>query len=456
MFVIQPPARRVALAVGSTILVAVLGSAGPASASPSPPAPTIAYVRDFDAVTPISIFNRTAETAIPIPGYSNSQTNTPDGIAITPNGKTAYVSSEDTTGSVDTVTPVDLQTLTVEPAITVGQYPSEIAITPNGATAYVVDSGAGPNGAVTPITVATNTTKAAIPVTAAAGPIAVSPNGKTVWVASTPPGSTYPPSIYLTPISVATNTAGSRFKVGRGLPEGMTITPNGKTLYLTNYFGTVIHVTLATHAVGTPITVGGDPVGIGINPAGTIVDVVDTANALLIPINTATNAAGAGTPVGLDPFGLAWGPAGKTVWVTNFNAAAGVGGTLIPVTGTRVGSGIAAGTAPDSVAITPDQPPVAAFTAAPARHGDPTSFDSRGSYPQSTAIATYAWNFGDGKTATTTQPLVSHSYANPGTYVVTLTLTDAAGTSTTQVFTGQTVLRNGSAIARRTKKISIT
>jgi PKD repeat protein len=48
-------------------------------------------------------------------------------------------------------------------------------------------------------------------------------------------------------------------------------------------------------------------------------------------------------------------------------------------------------------------------------------------------IVSYKWNFGDGAApVTTASPTTSHTYANPGEYVVTLTITDSKGrTSTT-------------------------
>ncbi|WNG21013.1 M14 family zinc carboxypeptidase [Cystobacter fuscus] len=60
-------------------------------------------------------------------------------------------------------------------------------------------------------------------------------------------------------------------------------------------------------------------------------------------------------------------------------------------------------------------------------------------------IATRAWSFGDGSTATTTHP--SHTYATPGSYTVTLTVTDDKGarhglSQQVSVFEGG-VLQNG-------------
>ena len=81
----------------------------------------------------------------------------PGAIAITPNGKTAYVFSV----TSDTVTPITTATNTAGPPIPVGAAPAAIAITPDGKTAYVANYD---SGTVTPITTATNTAGPPIPV----------------------------------------------------------------------------------------------------------------------------------------------------------------------------------------------------------------------------------------------------------------------------------------------------
>ena len=68
----------------------------------------------------------------------------------------------------------------------------------------------------------------------------------------------------------------------------------------------------------------------------------------------------------------------------------------------------------------------------------------------------YAWKFGDGAKTSTTSTTTSHIYASSGTYSVKLTVTDSAGTSTTKVFTGQTISRNGSGKADLTMKVVIS
>jgi PKD repeat protein len=79
-------------------------------------------------------------------------------------------------------------------------------------------------------------------------------------------------------------------------------------------------------------------------------------------------------------------------------------------------------------------PPVASFiTTAPACAGDSVLFTSLSSTPHG-IISTWAWTFGDGDTGT--GPIVSHLYANGGTYPVTLTITtsdNCTATKTIQV-----------------------
>ena len=92
----------------------------------------------------------------------------------------------------------------------------------------------------------------------------------------------------VTPIDVATNTAGTPVTVGNQ-PNEVAITPDGKTAYVTNLAsGTVTPITVATNTAGTPITVGSDPDGIAITPA-------PTAAAQLATLRTAVTGVGPGS-----------------------------------------------------------------------------------------------------------------------------------------------------------------
>ena len=73
------------------------------------------------------------------------------------------------------------------------------------------------------------------------------------------------PSGTVTPITIATNTAGKPIKVGRA-PDFIAITPDGKTAYVAAVSGTVTPITTATNTPGQPINVGYGPAGIAVTP----------------------------------------------------------------------------------------------------------------------------------------------------------------------------------------------
>ena len=84
----------------------------------------------------------------------------------------------------------------------------------------------------------------------------------------------------------------------------------------------------------------------------------------------------------------------------------------------------------------PNLPPTAAMTSSVVART--ASFDGSGSSDPDGAIASYAWDFGDGSTGTGVAP--QHTYTNPGTFVVRLTVTD--GTGSTASATGSVTIQN--------------
>ena len=75
-----------------------------------------------------------------------------------------------------------------------------------------------------------------------------------------------------------------------------------------------------------------------------------------------------------------------------------------------------------------DEPPTASFTASE-HYLDATLDASASTAHGDGTIASYAWDFGDGTTGT--GETAEHAYATPGTYTVTLTVTDALGAAST-------------------------
>ena len=152
--------------------------------------------------------------------------------SVTP-GSTIYVAN---LGSHD-ITPIDTSTGVALHPIALGALsPVALAVAPGAKTLYVVAVGGdedGSPGSVIPITTATD--KAARPIAVGTAPqaIAITPNGKMAYVlngidAATTPATT---PATLTPIDLATGTALRPIKVGT-LPLSMTMSPNGKLLYV--------------------------------------------------------------------------------------------------------------------------------------------------------------------------------------------------------------------------------
>lgn len=427
--------RFVGLAMILGITVALTASIGtmPAQATPAPA--WTAYVAGGGPPGTVALF-KTATNAVGTPIATGGA---PVGIAITPNGATAFVTND---SFANTVTPIDTATNTAETPIPVGSTPDSIAITPNGATAYVVNSA---SNNVTPIDTATNTAGTPIAVGPGPGGIAITPNGETAYV-------TDDASDGVTPIDLTTNTAGTPISVGSS-PGSIAITPNGVTAYVTNpSSNTVTPIHTATNTVGTPIPAGIDPGAIAITPNGATAYVANgfSISDGLTPIDTATNTAGTFIPLdaSLSPTDIAITPDGATAYVGTNAGSTAAGMVVFPVqpidTATNlVDTPISLGQPSFDIAITPDQAPVAQLSVATTEADQPTKFDASASTVAFGTISTYAWNFGDGSTATTVVPTTSHTYATPGPYTATVTETDSAGTSTTHVFTGQTMSRNG-------------
>ncbi len=129
------------------------------------------------------------------------------------------------------MTPVNTITNKPAKAIKVRNYAAVIAVTPDGKTAYVtsVSNNVHTPGYVTPINTTTNTAGKAIEVGIYPDAIAVTPNGRTIYVANM-----Y--SHTVTPVNTATNTAGKPIRVPLE-PDAVAVTPNGKTAYIVSTTG---------------------------------------------------------------------------------------------------------------------------------------------------------------------------------------------------------------------------
>ncbi|MHC1583843.1 MAG: NosD domain-containing protein [Methanosarcinales archaeon] len=71
-------------------------------------------------------------------------------------------------------------------------------------------------------------------------------------------------------------------------------------------------------------------------------------------------------------------------------------------------------------------PPIASFTYTPQSPlvNETITFNASSSYDPDGTIVSYEWDFGDGNTTTTPDPVITHSYSEAGSYEVTLTVRD--------------------------------
>ncbi|MGH1550676.1 PKD domain-containing protein [Leifsonia poae] len=126
-----------------------------------------------------------------------------------------------------------------------------------------------------------------------------------------------------------------------------------------------------------------------------------------------------------------WGDGATGSGVTS-NHTYAAGGTYTVTLTTKDNSNATTSSTKQVTVTAPNQPPTAAFTSSST--GLVLSVDGSTSSDPDGTIGSYAWNFGDGGTAS--GATASHTYASAGTYTVTLTVTDnqsATGTTTKQV-----------------------
>ncbi len=163
-----------------------------------------------------------------------------------------------------------------------------------GPKAYVLNPD---DSTVTPVRVATNTAGNPIQVGPFPVAIAITPDGRTAYVVNQLSGT-------VTPIRTATNTTSAPISLGRyprygANPVAIAITPDGRTAYVVNYYGgTVTPIATATERPGTPIRVGKFPLAIAITPDGRTAYLVNSGSGTVTPIRISADTAGKPIKVG--------------------------------------------------------------------------------------------------------------------------------------------------------------
>jgi DNA-binding beta-propeller fold protein YncE len=294
-----------------------LPNASPTNIAVAPNGTTV-YVAAEEDIFPINATTNTARRVIRIRGRSWS-------MAFTPDGKTLYVVNPGYGGGrypYDVVTPIRTTTNTRLAPIKLphydASYPSVIAITPNGRTAYVVEGvqeGKPDANSVIPIRLRTSTALAPIPIAASglADGLVIAPNGRIAYVLS---------SRAVTPIDTATNRAEPPIALpaAAGYAYYIAMTPNGKTIYVLTPRG-VIPIKTASRRVLPMIKVPKleNFTELAITPDGRTIYVgaaitrpvkfdghkyPKTVGGGVVPISTATNTAGGFINLGGTPLAI--------------------------------------------------------------------------------------------------------------------------------------------------------
>ncbi|MCC7172563.1 MAG: YncE family protein [Planctomycetes bacterium] len=230
----------------------------------------------------------------------------PEGVAITPDGKRAFVSNVDD----DSISYIDLARRVVDRVVSVGPgdvaAPRGIAVSPDGARLYVARSG---QGAVAVVDVASGAVVKQIAVGGGPFGMALAPNGSKLVIANQT-GGTASVIDTTTLAVVATLDVGSQ-------PFGVATSIDGKTAYVAS-FGTnrVAVIDLATNSLKPPIQVGLGPFGVAPSPDGKTLYVSDNANQVSV-VDLQVGATVASITVGLHPQGLAVTLDGRYLYVAN-------------------------------------------------------------------------------------------------------------------------------------------
>jgi 6-phosphogluconolactonase (cycloisomerase 2 family) len=460
-------------------MVSLLAPAGPATpAFAQATRPRVLYVSNLGSdpgSATVAMFTVDRQTgslsplADPVPAGAG-----PRGVVATPDGRFVYVA--DTDGGQMLVYSVGKSgKLTALETVPTDGDPFGLAMAPDGRTLYAAAQGTdqvavfpvGPDG------------RLGQQVSVASGGknprgVAVSPDGRFVYVTNGLRDPAVPGTLAVfavtgdghLPLKLLTSIEIGRFGAS------ITISPDGRFLYAESQATNQIRGYrrsadgLLAELPGSPFASPNDPEGIAITPDARHIYTAATGQ---MPNGTpggpgnvqGFNAQPSGSlgparlfEAGQLPNALALSPSARFLYAGNGDSsditayAIGPDGTLRQIPGSPF-KGLDS-PAFQAMAMLPNQGPTARFSAKP---GTPARFDATASADPDGRVARYDWEFGDGTVLANGGPTPTHTYTRPGTFTVTLTVTDDEGCSDHQVFTGQSTLCTGSPAARTSQTI---
>jgi hypothetical protein len=376
----------------------------------------------IDQVLPVDVVTREFGTPITVEGaYS---------VTISPDARTAYVLGNRAAAPYWTLTTLALPSGEIQREMSLDRIPqggpvSGPVVTPDGSRLLL-----GSGGFLDVIDPTTSTVERTIdlPFPGAYG-TSLTPDGRTALLTSEFNG--------LLLVDLPTGSLGPTISVPA---YTSAVAPDGRVAYITSNLGRIVTpFDLTTQTAGAPIPLPFGPYGIELDPDGAFAVMSSGIGMLQLDISSGVVTGPTGPSL---PLWQVLTPSGRTALVvsqspdalTSIDVTTGASAEPISLPSTPLGVG----------ALSADQAPVAAASADPSAAGQPTTFDASSSTTPCGEIASYSWDFGDGsEVMTTTAAIVEHTYAAGGDYTATLRVTNTAGTSTTKVFTGRAMNRNG-------------
>lgn len=292
--------------------------------------------------------------------------DTPNDIAITPDGKFAYVANQG-----GNVTVLNLMTNTVVTTINDASFsaPYTATMNPAGTKVYITNVH---GTVVTIISVATNTVIDTITGFQAPSGMVIMPNGITAYVTNFGVDSD---GTSVSVVNLNSNTVTGTIYVGLA-PAALAITPDGAYVYVSNYgngnagTGTVSIIKTSTNQVIKTLMGFSGPYFIAITPDGSKAYVTNFGSygfvsfgTTVMVINTRSNTILTTIPLGMQPCGIAATPNGNFVYVSHFDSVDSGSGIVygqgpINIINTQnqqvLGRVLVAGRAPTAIAINPD------------------------------------------------------------------------------------------------------
>jgi YVTN family beta-propeller protein len=356
----------------------------------------------------------------------------PASVAITPDGRFAYVVEE----TPRQVVVIELATRRVvgEP-IEFGFQPGQIAISADGRTAYLANLS---SKSIAVIDTRTDRMTGEVGLAADATGVAFAPDGRSAYVAEQEPAEvqivdTQTESVVGQPIQL------------KGRPSSVAVAADGMTLYVGNVEAGLAVVDLATRKptyASSQSTAG----SVAISPDGKIAVVSQFGSDAISVVDLATRSLIKEIQVGENPGEAAITPDGLTAYVpAGLSPARGVRAIDLQSL-TAVNPEISTSGDARAIAIAPDQSPTAVFAPPTAIVGAPAFFNGASSFDPDGTVTSWSWTFGDldiasGITAT-------HAYAFPGNYDAQLSVVDNEGCGFETVFTGRTAYCSGNPLAK--------